>query len=257
MIFNGIHRADVKVDRSKGLLDVTNGALNERFCYGQDSTKGWEYGLLPKELQLEDINLQLSIGKNKQYVLQKVNWEGMHSQLSQNQRDIYGNYCYGIFLMGHVPGYTFFKFGSGYNLTREPSEYHTQAPATKIDLGKPLTNYQNNDGLLTRKFEKSYVVVNLNKSPKNWINPESNESITIPSQQARFYKIDSGIATTTPSSSPVSGISTTCRMYCRNKLNYNNGWCAKKSENCAINNGDHHPEADGLCAPELSCCCRN
>jgi len=80
IIFNGIHRLPSKTDRSVANLDITNGALNEMFCYGQNSAGVIE--IVPKEMQLEDINLQLEIANRQKYVLQKVNmpqsmWEDM------------------------------------------------------------------------------------------------------------------------------------------------------------------------------------
>ena len=254
LIYNGIHRTDVKVNRSTDLLNSTNGALNERFCYGQDSAKGWAYGILPKDQQVEDINLQISIARNGQYVLQKVNWENIGNTLDQTERDKYGNYCYGIFLMGHTPGLTFFKFGTGYNLAREPEEYRIQAPATKIDLGAPVGAYKNDDGLLTRQFDNASVVVNLNSSPKIWKNPLSQETMTIPPQQARFIQVNQQPPTPVVSAEPQSA---SCRTYCREQKNYGNGWCAKQSKNCALNGGVHYPQADNKCSTGLSCCCRN
>jgi len=214
LIFNGIHRAKGKVDRTLSHLDITNGALNENFCYGQDNEG--DLGVVPKELQLEDIDLQLSIGNRQKYVLQKINWEGELSSLPEEMQVRLGNYCFGIFLMGHVPGYTFFKFGDGYNLNLRPEEYLINAEAINAPLGAPTNNYQNDDWLITRKFTNGYVIVNLDTKPNSWTTPtvlnyytngmytqiQANKSIPMPPQSAKFFIIQPSVNTSpSPSAS--------------------------------------------------------
>lgn len=178
LIFNGIHRALSKINRSTGTLGFTDGALNEGFCYGQNNSGTLE--LVSKELQLEDIDLQQSIGMQQKYVLQKVNFTGFMSFTKVKQQQL-GNFCYGVFLMGHVPNFTFFKFGEGYNLYAIPEEYRINAETIDLQLGNPVGKYQKNNWLLTRRFQHGYVVVNLNTSSAIWTAPAALQQYQDPS----------------------------------------------------------------------------
>lgn len=172
LIYNGIHRARSKTNRTLSTLDFTNGALNENFCYGQNNAGNLEF--VSKELQLEDVNLQKNIGQSGKVVLQKVNWGGF-DQASEEERRKVGRYCYGIFLMGHVPDYTFFKFGQGYNLFANPEEYKTRPLEADLLFTQPIGTYQRQNWLLSRKFSNGYVVLNLDSVPNTWVAPEKLE----------------------------------------------------------------------------------
>ena len=202
LIYNGIHRAPSKINRTLSYLDITNGTLNENFCYGQDPSINYDYRVVAKEYQLEDIDLQLSIGNQQKFVLQKINWEGNLSTLPATEQKRLGNYCYGIFLMGHVPGYTFFKFGDGYSLSLRPQEYRVNAETIDLPLGNPTASYHKSDWLLSRRFQNGYVVVNLDTTSATWTAPQrlkkfvsqsnyqqitQNQQIAIAPQTAMYF----------------------------------------------------------------------
>lgn len=202
LVYNGIHRAPSKVDRTLSQLDYTHGALNERFCYGPDPQDGYRNQLVRRGLQLEDIDLQLSVGRRGKVVLQKVNWEGGLTFPPSAEQTRVGNFCLGVFLMGHVPGYTFFKFGAGYNLRSEPEEYRTRASLEDLRLGEPAADYVRSEGLLSRRFRGGYVVVNLDASRAVWTTPRdlywvrspshivlvsAQQRLSVPAQTAQFF----------------------------------------------------------------------
>ena len=144
----------------------------------------------------------MSIGNQQKFVLQKINWEGNLSTLPATEQKRLGNYCYGIFLMGHVPGYTFFKFGDGYSLSLRPQEYRVNAETIDLPLGNPTASYHKSDWLLSRRFQNGYVVVNLDTTSATWTAPQrlkkfvsqsnyqqitQNQQIAIAPQTAMYF----------------------------------------------------------------------
>lgn len=212
-IYNGFHRAPSKINRTLGTLDITDGALNERFCYGIDSDG--QQRVVSKEYQLEDIDLERSIGNRQKIVLQKINWEGNLNSLPISEQKRLGNFCFGIFLMGHVPGFTFFKFGDGYNLARVPQEYRINAETIDLPLGNPAADYHKSGWLLSRQFQNGFVVVNLDATNATWTAPRAlrkfvsqsqyqqvaqNQLITVAAQTAAYFLLPDN--TSTPSITP-------------------------------------------------------
>jgi len=205
VIYNGLGPA--LSSRNDQHLSLTNGALNEYFCYDKSTSS-----LGSRNYLLEDIRYQQTAGNNKKIILQKVNWDNLTSLPSQTQSKL-GNLCYGVFLMGHVPGYTYFKFGQGYNLKQIPQEYETFVSAYDLSLGSPSENYQQNGTLLTRKFANGYVVVNINTQPTTWTAPRqlqqfnngnfttisAQQAITVPAQSALFFLFNATASPTAPS----------------------------------------------------------
>ncbi len=165
LIYNGIHRLPSKVNRTLDTAKFTHGALNEAFCYGKVGTEK-TLRFYPKELLLEDIDLQFKLGNENKYVLQKVNWE---------EGDKYMSFCYSVFLMGYVPNYTYFKHGKSYNLVQTPDEYKIKPKEYKLLFNNPKKNYIKKNWILSREFENGWVIVNLGKNEDVWILPEKLE----------------------------------------------------------------------------------
>lgn len=259
LVYNGISRSLVKTNRTLGTLEFTHGALNEGFCYGQNSS-GYNV-VLSKDLMLEDIDLQRSIGLQKKLVFQKVNIE-------PSLKSKYGKYCYGAFLMGYVPGYTYFKYGEGYSLAVFPEEYKLSPSEVEMPLGSPMANYKRQDWLIYREFKGAWVLVNLGDSHVKWTNPDDNEVITIAPQDARFivktYKPTPAATTqaTTVPNTPQEPVNS-CKDYCKNTFNITRpdaGYCAFAEKNCALNPEGaavYSPEGSKFCTADRSfCCCK-
>ena len=155
-------------------LSNSNGVLNETFCYGADAS--WKAVSIPKEVQIQAINEQVKIGNSGKYVFQKVNLDTL-SKLGPVKRAQAGRFCYAVFLMGHVPGKTFFKFGEGYEMNAFPNEYQNNAKEVNLPLAEPVNDYQRPGGgwLLQRRFDKGWVIVNLDETDNTWTAPQDLE----------------------------------------------------------------------------------
>lgn len=253
IIYNGISRSIVKTNRTLDTLDFTSGALNEGFCYGKDSSGN--NSVVSKELQVEDIELQKSIGLRKKILLQKVN-------IDSAIKAKYGKYCYGIFLMGHVPGYTYFKYGEGYSLAVFPEEYKNSLSELNIPIGSPKGNYKRQGWLLYREFSEAWVVVNLNETRATWTNPDDGKILSIAPQDAIFIIKTTPVATDKITPPPSEGVDN-CRDYCKKEFNITRsdaGYCAFAEKNCALNPDGaavYSSGGDKFCQGDRGfCCCK-
>lgn len=234
LIFNGISRYYHGKTRNLDQMTMTSGALNEFFCYGRDDSGN--ASIFPSDLQLEDIELQRSLAQQGKYVFQKVN-------IPVELTNRYGKYCYGLFLMGNVPGKTFFKYGNGYNLNVYPEEYQTLLAEYSLDLGQPVAEYRQDHDILWRQYKNFFVVVNLGNSSKTWINPRDQKGVEVGPTDAIFVPVDKSIALE-------------CRKLCQT-TSKPTGWCAFKPNACAVNGGVRMVEGDRSCpAARNICCCR-
>lgn len=91
-------------------IQYTNGGLDELFCSRKD-------GLRPIEEQIANIEFQYDAGRDHKILLLRA---PLNVPLGTIPVPQYGRYCYGLFLMGHVPGYTFFDLSKGYSIHNEP-----------------------------------------------------------------------------------------------------------------------------------------
>lgn len=100
-------------------------------------------------------------GKKKKTILQKVNYFGLNQKKPKR-------FCFGVFLLGHQPGYTFFKYGIDYNL----KEFDADPEEIMLNFGKPKESYKLIETVVDgvkidvfrREFENGIVFVNMTAS---------------------------------------------------------------------------------------------
>lgn len=148
VIYNGIaptpERGD---DRTLELLEVTDGALDEQFCLDRDG----EVHVLQ-----EDLDLMASFDDRRLFL--RTNYS---ARFPQDDRERYGRFCLGTFLMGWRPGLTYFQFGDDYTsdqLGRDVADMN-------IPLGTPTAAYRSDEQVLSRAFTNGEVYVNTGDRP--------------------------------------------------------------------------------------------
>lgn len=184
VIFNGIAPTQARgPTRNLGLLEVTDGALDERFCL----TSHGEYNPIEEDLTLmgryDDKKLFLRTGYDR--------------RLPEDQRERYGRYCLGGFLMGWRPGLTFFQFGNGYTADQLQGDIADM----NLPIGPPVAPYRRDGDMLSRPFTNGEVYVNVGDGPvqmtlsrpltriqggQELARLQSGASITIPARDAVF-----------------------------------------------------------------------
>ena len=189
VLYNGISPHPFRgLSRNTELLNVSDGADDEEFCLKQGSR-----GQQSASENLEDINLM------GQYSNKKIM---MFTIYDNNEQLHFGPYCFGSFMMGWVPGSSYFSFASSY----EPTQLDYFFPEMNLNLGNPVGSYVQSGNLLTRKFEHGYVVVNTDKSSAQVILPgkliefangtqkqiyDAGSQYTVAGQGAGFFLYDS------------------------------------------------------------------
>jgi len=190
--YNGIAPTSWRANRNLGLLDVADGAMNERFCVDHRGQ------VLDKEQMLEDVGILVTYGGAKgKEIYEKVN--GNPERMPGSDRMGVARYCLGVFLLGHQPGQTFFKFGSGYSAKR--GEIQENALEIDLPLGKPVAPYAAVGLVYGRQFELGWVYVNMEKTAQSVNAPErlvlmndnrvgktysQGERVSIPPENAAF-----------------------------------------------------------------------
>ena len=172
-IVNGISDAAFRgPDRDLFQLDYSEGALNERFAVNTDGAV--------VETLMED--LQLMQEKPDRILLMKTNIHDKGDAVENQRR---ARFAYGCFLMGWIPGSSFFKVAiDDFYTTSELEDYPVQR---QYDLGLPLGNFFVDESLLIRDFEFYRVVVNLSGEEQTFQN--DHEPMAIPSNDAVFINI--------------------------------------------------------------------
>lgn len=149
IIFNGIAPSPLRgPDRNLDLLDVTDGALNERFCLD-----------IHGDAHVLEEDLELMGRYDDRRLFLRTTY---HDRLRQNDldRERYGRFCLGAFLLGWQPGSTYFQFGG---VTTE--QLHRDLVDINIPMGLPVGPYQRADGVLSRSFANGEVYVNADDQP--------------------------------------------------------------------------------------------
>lgn len=148
VIYNGIAPTSARgPDRNLGLLEVTDGALDERFCI----TSHGQFNPIETDLELMERY------SDRQLFLRT----GYDHRLPDNERDRYGRYCLGGFLMGWRPGLTYFQFGNGYTA----DQLGTDIPDMNLPIGPPVGPYRRDGDALGRPFANGEVYVNVSDGP--------------------------------------------------------------------------------------------
>ncbi|MEK7373647.1 MAG: Ig-like domain-containing protein, partial [Thermodesulfobacteriota bacterium] len=170
IIYNGIARRNYTSSRNTDLLEYSDGAMSEGFCLGRtgatDLVPGTTYTLWTPAEMLNDIDIMVSssAAPHNKTILQKVNHSGRTAYYNGGNDVVADNkqikrYCFGSFLLGHRPGYTFFKYGPDYG----PRELDSDPKETALDLGSPIDMKYARvaSDAYQREFENGMVYVNL------------------------------------------------------------------------------------------------
>jgi hypothetical protein len=169
VIYNGIEDRDNHYKRSLELLDITDGALDEDFCFSMGNPAG-------EQEIMENVAFMLDKRYASKLLFEKASIKTIGRTLIP-PREVaqYQRYCYGSFLLGHQPGHTFFKFaaaGPGEPLYSASAETETHEGLSvdpselQIALGNPLANYSRDGAVYSRDFEHGSVYVNMKNTPQ-------------------------------------------------------------------------------------------
>ena len=211
IIYNGIGRRNYTPSRNTDLLEYSDGTMNEGFCmWRQDASDGTgkDYRLWAPEEMLNDIGIMLSSSgaPHNKTILQKVNHSGSTALYNSDQAAIINakqikRYCLGSFLLGHRPGYTFFKYGPDYG----PRELSSDPKEIALDLGSPIDNKYAGvaSDAYKREFENGIVYVNLSNDATAFISApypmtlmngatetaqyDQGASVSVPPKDAFFF----------------------------------------------------------------------
>jgi hypothetical protein len=192
-------------DRFFGTADME---LEENFCY--------DGGTLTKTAQLTNLDHQIKTSglPGTKAMLEQVNMGD--DTLSPAATNTIGRYCYGIFLLGWLPGRSYFWYV-------HPGLPYIDSNALEINLplGVPTTpKYLTTiNGMFYRNFTNASVYVNMETSPKTITITQpltlmnggvagasyvKGQTVSIPAQDAYFFlKSQPGI-TITPTPTPAS-----------------------------------------------------
>jgi hypothetical protein len=175
--------------RNLDLLELTDGALTERFCIG---ARG----------EPVDIAADLEVVRDH---------PGKALLFKSNHRDTFGararyeRLCFGAFLLGWDPGRTYFQFGPDYT----EAQLTNPAPDLDVNVGRPVGDAVVREGLGRRDFANGIVLVNLADEPRSTPAPRAlaqlsgrhvvdrlgpGDTITVPPQDAVFL-LDPALAT--------------------------------------------------------------
>ncbi len=170
VIFNGIApKADRGPGRDLDLLELTDGALDERFCV---NAKG-----VPTAI---DDDLTLMQSTTKRLFLRT----SLPSGLSAEDRTRLTRFCSAVFLLGWQPGRTYFQVGLDYSA----EQLRADDPDLGADLGVPRGP---SDGVevRTRSFARGQVVVNLGEAPVTVPDPAGGQ-VTVGPLDAVLFGAD-------------------------------------------------------------------
>ncbi|MGH9186675.1 MAG: hypothetical protein ACRD0U_12815, partial [Acidimicrobiales bacterium] len=154
VIYNGFAPNEKRgPERNLDLLDLTDGALTERFCIGPQG-------------QPEDIAADLTIMREH---LDKQLFIRSNYRESFGERDRYQRFCFGAFLLGWEPGHSYYQFGSDYTA----AQLDEPAPDLDVNVGRPAGIARQDADLGWREFEHGIVFVNFDDRPVSVPAPEA------------------------------------------------------------------------------------
>jgi len=144
VLFNGISPSTLRgPERDLDLLDVTSGAMDERFCLSAHQDV---------QAITDDIGLMTSEAQKQLYM--RTNYK---KSFNAGQRSQFERFCLGSFLMGWQPGSSFFQIGTDYTA----DQLKAQDPDVDVNLGHPTAPYEQRGDILKRSFANGLVYVNL------------------------------------------------------------------------------------------------
>jgi hypothetical protein len=185
VVFNGIAPSDPRgANRNLDLLDITDGALDERFCVDINN----ELHALDQDLELLD-----RYEKPKRLFL-RTNFLTRFDAEDRAQRQ---RLCVGAFLLGWKPGSSYFQFGGDYT-----SEQLDESDSDlQVNLGVPLSQRTRDGDVAQRQFQHGVLVVNLGpeakivtiekpgvdvQSGRIMARYKAGDRVTVPSEDALF-----------------------------------------------------------------------
>lgn len=194
VIYNGIAPNLLRGSgRNLELLDVADGALDERFCL---DARG--------EVNALQDDLELMSRYDDRKLFLHTNYPG--DELGQDTRERYGRFCLGSFLLGWRPGLTYFRFGDDYSV----DQLRRDIPDMNIPVGPPAGPYKRDGEVLSRVFANGEVYVNIADQPaqvtlaralvkvqaqKELAQTEVGDTITVPPRDAVFLLEPAFLAT--------------------------------------------------------------
>jgi hypothetical protein len=144
VLYNGISQSvPGQTDRDLAPLSVADAALNENFCLAGGVPSAGGIG--------NDLALMATAARRHKILLEKVNFG------SRPGATMFGDFCFGAFLLGYVPGSTYFDFSAGYGF----DQLDTQPAEVDLDLGPPVGRTSMGGRIGTRTFRNGSVCVNL------------------------------------------------------------------------------------------------
>jgi Hypothetical glycosyl hydrolase family 15 len=160
VLYNGIAPGPLRgPSRGLELLDLTDGALDERFCLNADG----EYNDLRADLKLmADTDAMLFMRAT--------------GRSQGPERSRLARYCLGAFLLGWEPGRSYFQFGDDYTAAQLADD----PPVQRVELGRPSGEARIEGPVGERRFERGMAFVNLGdeavevRSPEDFVTWSEN-----------------------------------------------------------------------------------
>lgn len=196
VVYNGVAPSQLRVNRNVALLDHTDGATNEGFCYNPSVTNKTRISL---NSITDDAALMRDVAAQGKKVFQITNFQS-------DARTPLGPYCLAAFLMGWQPGSSFFIYHQGYayGIADLPI-----LPEQDLALGNPTTTgYEEQGSVLSRSFQHGFVAVNNSDDAATFTAPRSGSryqdgelvgrinsgaSVSLPARSAAFFLDSSSI----------------------------------------------------------------
>ena len=143
VVYNGFAPSAIRgPGRNLDLLELTDGALNERFCL---DVKGRPQSLM------EDLDLMSKIRGKRLFMRASYPIGEATGKIEQDAR-----FCLGVFLMGWRPGWSFYHFGEDFTHAQLESDLDGHG----MPIGSPMARYSASGSVLTRTYSGGQVTVN-------------------------------------------------------------------------------------------------
>lgn len=170
VLFNGIGPAQFRGEsRDLFQLEYTDGALNESFAVDLDGNV--------RDSLREDINLMS--GGTEDVFLMKTNIRDSGDEVEIARL---GRFSYGAFLMGWMPGKSYYKFAvDDFYTSAELDDYPEEQG---LELGQPLSVFQEISDLFYREFENATVLLNPTKYPIEYF--MDGHTVLVPAEDMVF-----------------------------------------------------------------------
>lgn len=161
VIYNGVAASQLRENRNVGLLEVTDGASNEAFCYSPSVVKPTEEQFRPFA---DDAAMMQQVAQDGRRLFEITNYQ-------TPQRQPFGDYCLAGFLMGWQPGSSFLIYHESY---ADLASGGPQLAEQRLNLGEPTTTgYDTTGSVLSRTFQRGFVAVNAGDETAKFVAPRN------------------------------------------------------------------------------------